>query len=137
MATTVIEIIEAALRLINVIDEEETPSPEQGIKGLHILNDMLADAYSDGIDLGWRPIADADISVDAPLATQDVRAVKLWLAIESAPHFGVEPLPTLKELGSDAYGKLAKRAIKFSESDVSGLPIPESGDYTVQTISNG
>lgn len=137
MTTTVIAIIEAALRLLNVIDEEETPSAEQGIKGLHILNDLLADAYSDGIDLGWRPIADADISGDAPLASEDVRGVKLWLAIEAAPHFGIEPLPTLKELGSDAYAKLAKRAIKYTQADLSGLPIPECSDYTVQTITNG
>lgn len=137
MTTTVIAIIEAALRLLNVIDEEETPSAEQGIKGLHILNDLLADAYSDGIDLGWRPIADADISGDAPLASEDVRGVKLWLAIEAAPHFGIEPLPTLKELGSDAYAKLAKRAIKYTQADVSGLPVAEASDYTVQTITNG
>lgn len=137
MTTTVIAIIEASLRLLNVIDEEETPSPEQGFKCLHILNDMLADAYSDGIDLGWRPIADADISGDAPLASKDVRAVKLWLAIESAPHFGVEPTPTCKELGNDAYAKLAKRAIKFTESDLSGLPLAECTDYTVQTLTNG
>lgn len=137
MTTTVIEMIEASLRLLNVIDEEETPSAEQGIKMLHILNDMLADARGDGIDLGWRPIADADISIDAPLSPKDVRGVKLWLAIEAAPHFGVEPLPTLKELGNDAYAKLAKRAIKFTESDVSGLPVAEAGDYTVQTLSHG
>jgi hypothetical protein len=137
MTTTVIEIISASLRLLNVIDEEETPSAEQGFKTLHILNDMLADARSDGIDLGWRPIADADISIDAPLKPQDVRGVKLWLAIETAPHFGIEPLPTVKELGNDAYAKLAKRAIKFTESDVSGLPIAECSDWTVQTASHG
>ena len=137
MSTTIIALIESSLRLLNVIDEEETPSAEQGLKMLHILNDLLADAYSDGIDLGWRPIDDADISLDAPLAPADVRAVKLWLAIEAAPHFGVEPLPTLKELGNDAYAKLAKRAIKFVESDVSGLPIAESTDYTIATIANG
>ena len=137
MTTTVIEIITASLRLLNVIDEEETPSPEQGFKTLRILNDLLADAYGDGIDLGWRPIADADINIDAPLDSTDVRAVKLWLAIEAAPQFGVEPLPTLKELGNDAYAKLAKRAIKFVELDVSGLPVAECTDYTVQTIANG
>ncbi len=133
---TVMEIIESALRLLNIIDEEETPSPEQGIKSLHILNDMLADAYRDGIDLGWRPIADTDITVDAPLAPEDIRGVKLWLAIEAAPHFGIEPLPTVKELGADAYAKLAKRAIKHVESDLSGLPVAEAGDYTTQ-INNG
>ncbi len=137
MTETVIGVIESSLRLLNVIDEEETPSAEQGNKTLHILNDMLADALGDGIDLGWRPIADADIGVDAPLAAKDVRGVKLWLAIEAAPHFGVEPLPTLKALGDDAYAKIAKRAIKFTESDVSGLPTAEASDWTVQTASNG
>lgn len=137
MSITVIEIVESSLRLLNVIDEEETPTPEQGFKTLHILNEMLADAYRDGIDLGWRPIADADITVDAPLAPEDVRGVKLWLAIEAAPYFGIEPLPTVKELGSDAYAKIAKRAIKFTESDLSGLPIAESGEYTVLTATNG
>lgn len=136
MTSTVNEICEASLRLLNVIDEEETPSAEQGIKTLHILNDMMADAQSDGIELGWYPIADADITNDAPLQNADVRAVKLCLAIEAAPHFGVEPLQTLKDLAADAYGKLAKRAIKTFEADVSGLPMADA-NCLAGDIQNG
>jgi hypothetical protein len=136
MPATVNEIIEASLRLLNVIDEEETPSAEQGIKTLHILNDLMADMRSDGIDLGWYPIADADITADAPLAKEDIRAVKLCLAIEAAPHFGVEPLQTLKDRYEEAYAKLAKRAIKTVEADLSGLPLAEAEPYTAD-IENG
>lgn len=136
MTATVNEIIEASLRLLNIIDEEETPSGEQGIKTLHILNDMMADAQSDGIELGWYPIADADITQEAPLQNADVRAVKLCLAIEAAPHFGVEPLQTMKDLAADAYAKLAKRAIKTFQADLSGLPIADA-NWMGGDIQNG
>lgn len=131
MTATVNELIEASLRLLNVIDEEETPTPEQAVKTLHILNDMMADAQEDGIELGWYPIADADLTADAPLQNKDVRAVKLCLAMEAAPHFGIEPQPSLRELSTDAYAKLAKRAIKVAEADLSGLPLSDASPYAV------
>lgn len=126
MTITVIELVTDALRLMNVIDANESPSAEQGIQVLHILNEMLADAQADGIRLGWYRIADADIADPAPLSDDDIRGVKFCLAVEIAPYFGLEPLPQLKENAADAYSKLAKRAIHYLESDTTFLPMADA-----------
>lgn len=128
MTIPVIDLITDACRLVNLIDENESPPPEMGLKVLHILNEMMADAQADGVRMGWYPIADADISVDAPLQDQDIRAVKTCLALEICPYFGVEPLQQLKENAGDAYGKLCKRYIEYFEADTTFLPGAE-GNY--------
>lgn len=125
MAKPVIDIITDVLRDINVIDENESPSAEQGIKSLHKLNEMLADAQADGLALGWYPIADADIATNAPLRDEDIRAVQACLALELCPSFGMEPAQQVKENAGDAYAKLCKRYIKYFEADLTFLP---SGD---------
>ena len=122
MTTTVIDLITDACRLVNLIDENESPPPEMGIKCLHLLNELMADAQADGVQMGWYPIADADISATAPLADEDIRAVKVCLAVEICPYFGVEPLQQLKDNAADAYTKLVKRKVRYVESDVSFLP---------------
>ena len=133
MSTTVIQIIESALRLTNVIDADESPTAEDGLKTLAILNDLMADMQADGIQLGWYPIADADISTNAPLQRQDVRGVKLCLAVELAPHFGVEPQMRLMNDRDEAYANLAKRGALRVELDLSGLPIADAVPYVTQT----
>lgn len=129
MSKAVIDLITDVLRDINVIDANEAPSAEQGMLALHKLNEMLADAQADGIRLGWYPIADADISADAPLADEDIRGVQFCLALELCPSFGMEPLQQLRENAADAYAKLAKRAIKYMESDTTFLPLAEGNSW--------
>lgn len=126
MSTTVIQLITDSLRLVNVINANQSPSAEQGISVLHILNEMLADAQADGIRLGWYPIADADIANEAPLSDEDIRGVKFCLALEICPYFGIEPLSQMKENAADAYAKLAKRAPQYMESDLTFLPTADA-----------
>jgi hypothetical protein len=122
MSTPVIDLITDVCRLVNLIDDNESPPAEMGIKCLHILNEMMSDAQADGIRMGWYPIADADIATDAPIQEQDLRAVKACLALEVCPYFGVEPLQQLKDNAGDAYAKLAKRYVQYFESDTTFLP---------------
>lgn len=122
MSKPVIDIITDVLRDICVIDENESPSAEQGIKSLHKLNEMLADAQADGLALGWYPIADADIATNAPLRDEDIRAVQACLALELCPSFGMEPAQQVKENAGDAYAKLCKRYINYFQSDLTFLP---------------
>ncbi len=129
MSITCIQLITDTLRMINVIGSNSAPSAEQGISTLHMLNEYMADLENSGIRLGWYPIADADISATAPLADEDIRGVKLLLAVEVAPYFGVEPLPTLQANRNDAYAKLAKRAVEYFESDTTFLPLADADGY--------
>jgi hypothetical protein len=123
-----LEICTDAARLVNIIDEITSLSPEQGEQALTALNDMLLDYARDGIDVGW--YAQTDLSATAPLEDEDVRCVKLCLAKELAARNGL--LPTLDQELKDemkaAYQKLSKRTQTYFESDLSGLPIPQ-GSY--------
>jgi hypothetical protein len=130
MSITVIQLITDTLRMINVINANRAPSPEQGISTLHMLNEMMADWESSGLRLGWYPIADADISAVAPLADEDIRGVKLCLAIEVAPYFGIQPIQQLQENALDARQSLQKRYVQYLESDTSFLPMADAyGPY--------
>lgn len=125
MSKTVIDILTDVLRDLNVIDENESPSAEQGVKALNKLNEMLADAQADGIRLGWYPIPYADVGTNAPLRDEDIRAVQFCLALELCPSFGIEPLQQLKDNAADAYAKLSKRYIEYMECDLTFLPVAE------------
>jgi hypothetical protein len=57
---TNLEIITAALRLLGVIAETETPSAEQGATGLAVLNDMLEDWSGREIEVGQWPQTELD-----------------------------------------------------------------------------
>lgn len=125
MSYVVLDICTDAARIINVIDEISSLSPEQGQQALTALNDMLLDYAEDGINLGWYTITDP--SVTAPLNDADVRCVKLCLAKELATRAGLVPTldEELKLEMERAYQKLSKRTATYFESDMSNLPIPQ------------
>lgn len=126
MSTTVIDLITDSLRLIGVINSNQSAPAEAGIQSLHVLNEMMADAQADGVEMGWYPIADADIATIAPLSDEDIRATKWCLAMELCPHFGIEPSQQCKENAADAYVKLVKRKVRYVETDTSILPQADS-----------
>jgi hypothetical protein len=127
MSTTVIQLLTDALRLVNIINSNQSPSAEQGIQALHVLNEMMADVQADGLQMGWYPIADADIATEAPISDEDIRSVKWCLGLELCPYFGIEPLPQHQTNAQDAYTRLAKRKVLYLETDVSMLPQGETG----------
>lgn len=125
MAYTVLDILTDAARIVNIIDETQQLSPEQGQQALIVINDMLSDFAQDGVELGW--YKQTDPSGSAPLADSDVRPVKLCLGKELAMRAGLTPtLPAdLVQAMSDAYDRLSKRTIEYFESDLSNLPCPQ------------
>jgi hypothetical protein len=120
MSATNLELITYALLKINVISESQSPSPEQGVTALNVLNDTLANAAADGIHLGWYP--QTNLAATSPLQNQDVGPVKLVLAAAMAAHYGVSLSPELIAQIGAATTRLEKRALKYSEADMSELP---------------
>ena len=125
MSYTILDIVTDAARIVNLMDETQQLSAEQGAMALTALNDLMADYFEDGIELGWYP--QTDLSVTAPLASTDARCVKLCFAKELAMRAGLtQTLPDdLKEQMEEAYQKLAKRTLEYFESDMSNLPVPQ------------
>lgn len=128
MSYTVLDICTDSARLINLIDANEDLSPEDGQMALTALNDMMADLYADGIELGWYP--QTSLTATVPTRDSDARCIKLVFARELAIRKGLTmTLPQdLKDEIDDAEEKLAKRTTEYFEADMSGLPLPQ-GHY--------
>src|SRR5690606_17295729 len=58
MSLTALDMLTDAMRLCNLLDENEVPSAEQGVKGLRTMNQMVAQWVEDGIRLPWHIVAD-------------------------------------------------------------------------------
>lgn len=125
MSYTVLDICTDSARIINWISEIDQLLAEQGAMALVALNDMMADLFEDGINLGWYP--QTALTNTAPLKSTDVRCVKLLLGKELALRLGLTAtLPKeLTDEMEDAKEKLAKRTATYFESDMTGLPIPQ------------
>lgn len=120
MSATNLELIQYAFLKCNVISESEAPSAEQGITGLNILNDMLADMSKDGIKLGWYP--QTNIAATSPLQAEDVGPIKYLLCASLAAHYGIQLSELLLAEIGKAYVRLVKTALKYSEADMSEMP---------------
>jgi hypothetical protein len=119
------DIITSAFRKLNVIDENEAPSAEQGVAGLAALNEMLADWQEDGIRIGW--YRQTDLSATAPVEEKNLRAVKSNLAVELSGEMGIPAPEGVIVTARESYARLAKSALRYFESDVSMLPQADAG----------
>lgn len=125
-APLVLEIITDAMQLIRMIDQNESPSAEQGAQGLRILNDMLLNEAADGLRLGWFP--QTAVTSVAPLRPQDLYGVKRMLAMALATANGINLAkddPVLYGEIIEAKRQLVKRSIRYFESDLGELQRPQ------------
>jgi hypothetical protein len=124
------QIVTEAFQIAGIVDETESPSPEQGVNGLQVLNDMLANEAADGLRIGWWP--QTSLANVAPLRDQDFYAVKLMLAAAISPRYGINLArdnPVLAMQMSEAYRQMTKRAIRYFESDLGELQRPQAGPW--------
>jgi hypothetical protein len=123
MSATNLELVAYAFLKCNVIDENSSPSPEQGATGLNVLNDMMASMSADGIRIGWYP--QTNLANTSPLQNQDVGPIKYMLTAALAAHYGITLGELLIAEIAAAATRLAKRALRYSEADLSELPRPQ------------
>lgn len=128
MSASVLEIITYAYQKIGVIDENSSPSNEQGQVGLTVLNDYLLNEAADGMRLGWWK--QTSMAATAPLRDSDIHGVKMLLAKQLAAHYGIViENPHLLEEIAEAKRQLVKRSILYSEADFSELSRPQGGPW--------
>jgi hypothetical protein len=120
VSATNLELVSYAYLKANVIDEGSSPSSEQGVVGLNVLNDMMANMSADGIQLGWYP--QTVMAAVSPLQAQDVGPIKYLLCAALAAHYGITLSDLLLSEIGQANIRLVKRALKYSEADLSELP---------------
>lgn len=122
MSATNLELITYACLKNNIIDETQTPSAEQGVTALNVLNDMMANMSADGVKIGWYP--QTSMTAISPLQNQDVGPVKYLLTAALAAHYGIQLGPVLIAEIVAAGTRLAKTSLRYSEADLSELPRP-------------
>lgn len=101
---TYIELLTNAYRLRNVIDENESPSAEQGVAGLAVLNQLMAELEADNIVLQYAPAqasglseqltipAYAEAGITAKLAERLVAGAPLSPELEAQLTSGMETI---------------------------------------------
>lgn len=124
MTVPVLEIIEDALREINVISEVGSATNEQGKFALRKLNQMM-DLWREtkDIDVGYFSLAET--TETAAMPPWAVLAVTLSLAIACAPKYGKSVSIELASIAKDAVSGVQTRCILDRKRgvDLSYLPV--------------
>ena len=127
--STIIEIIDDALRDINVISEVDSASAEQGKFGLRKLNQMMnLWQQTKDIDLGY--FNQSSTTTDIPIPEWAELAVTTGLSIAMAPKYGATTSPELLAIAQSSIGAVQTKIMveKKRGVDLSYLPVG-SGHY--------
>lgn len=131
------ELITSALRMLGVLDADQSASAEDAALGLEQLNDMMLDLAAEGVDLGFPP--QDNVSEDFPLDDTEAAAVKSLLAMQLFTFYPSARLPpTLPARAEANKQRLLRDAVlsNMEEADMSNLPGGE-GKYYRGDILNG
>jgi hypothetical protein len=133
MATSNFQIIQDALGLLGVLQETEVMSSEQGMHGLRVLNELMADWEQDGIDLQY--YEQVSLAEDVPVPAHALLAVKYYLAMALAPFYGRQVPPEFVSIGAEKYARLVRDSVvaQLRPVDLSHLPLGEGwgSDYDI------
>jgi len=128
-------IITEAFQTIGVVADGRQPTSSQSQTALTIMNDRILSEQRDGWRLGWFP--QTSVAATAPLRDEDIGEIKLVLAGWLAPKFGVTIPPTadpsddssLSNQIKNAFRKLTKRSLQYTECDLGELSRPQGGPW--------
>jgi hypothetical protein len=126
--STNLQIIEDALRDINVISEIESASPEQGQHGLRKLNQMMEASKEMGVDIGW--FSQTLTTATAPIPDWAELGITAGLSIAMAPKYGASISVEIASI-ADTFTSMIQRKIiseRMKNADMSHMPTGE-GDY--------
>lgn len=125
---TMIELITQALRKINVINQIEAPTAEQGQQAVTTFNQMMEEwRVNDAIDIGYYPITEMATELPIELAYQ--RAVVFNLATCLAADYGITPNEACVAYAQRSYEALCRGVVLTFEADMTMLPVNDGGVY--------
>lgn len=132
------QIVTAALRMLTVLDANETASAEDAELGLTEMNDLMSDLSAEGIDLGW--VRQDSLNNDFPLDEIVEAAIKPLLAIYLHSYFPSHNLPgSLPGRAEQAKARLTRDAVleNMEESSVAHVPRGERSAWLYDVFSDG
>ena len=123
MSITNLEVIDDALKGLNVISEVATASAEQGKYVLTKLNQMMEMWREDGISVGFFP--QSATTETCPIPDYAELAVISSLSVVIAPKYGASLSPELVAIIDRSYTALLRKSLseKLDNTDMSHLPI--------------
>lgn len=119
---TILELIAGSLRKLNVINEIETPSAEQGAKCLESLNGMLEQWEEDGIRLQYYKQDSTSNTLPCPAYSET--GVRAALAIRVAADFGAVVSTELAAEYDSGFSTILRKAMnnQLPEASMTHLP---------------
>lgn len=137
MSITNLQVITDALRSINVVDETETPSSEQGSHCLRQLNQMLTAWEVNGINLGY--FAQSSTAATCPIPDWAEQGVSAKLALRVSSHFGAQVPIGVIAAADEGYSTILRTALnlKLEGADMSHLPLGTGRIYSDYDITRG
>lgn len=111
---TVLDIVTAALRLLEVRTAESPVTASESLDGLESLNDMMNEWNVDGIDVGYESLESPSDLVDVNLGS--LGAIKSNLAVYIAPEYGRIVTPGLEKRAKRSKTSL-RTSIKLNPSE--------------------
>jgi hypothetical protein len=130
------EIVTAALRMLGVLDADETAATEDATLGLEELNDLMASLAADEIDLGFPP--QESLADEFPLDEQAAAQIKPLLAIHLHAHYpSSQPSQALLGRAEGSRRQLLRAAVTQNMQEaVTALPLGNAwggGYYDIDT----
>jgi hypothetical protein len=134
MSVTNLQIISDALRSLNVINETETPSADQGSLCLRELNQMLAGWEVLDVTLGYFP--QNATSDTCPIPPWAEKGVKYKLALEIAHHFGADPSISVIAMADEGYTTILRTCLNIALEGAKMDHLPRgSGKFGITTTT--
>jgi hypothetical protein len=120
------EVVTNALRLLTVLDAEETAQNVDAMLALNELNSLMADYASQGADLGYPP--QDSLSEDFPMDDQVKAQAEALLALRLHAHYPSATItPALGIRAERADATIFKLAVlqNLEEADMRNIPLGE------------
>ena len=133
---TNLEIITSALRMLSVLDANETASDEDAQVGLEQMNDFMSLLLADSIDLGYT--AQTDVLDVFPLDDVIAAQLKPLLAVHLHAFYPAstvpDSLPMRAQLAKDQLTRASVLA-NMEEASMSNIPLGEAyaPDFDITT----
>lgn len=121
------ELITAALRMLTVLDADQTAEIADAVLGLSAMNDMMAELASAGVDLGFPP--QDNVSDEFPLGDAEAAAIKPILAMHLSVYYpSRQPPAALALLAQRNESRLTRDAVlsNMEEADLRNIPLGEN-----------
>ena len=119
------KVITRALRLIQVIDPNQSVSDTDMETGIDALNGMLRRWEASGLALGFTPVSSPSDTLSVPDEATD--AVSYALAVRVSSEYGVSPLPEVLQTANNLYADLLRdQAVLTPIRPIFGGPMPRN-----------